>query len=157
MAEHKTRGSLPANAVARPAVGNSKTARVRASSFKYYIHDSCPELRLKLIGEMTQADIGELNGCWRTAKTTLAKRKLVLDLRSLKMIDEAARHWVAQMSEAGACCVPEDFLATCVPGQRAPDTEADMAGRKIGLFNRLAALFRGAAVSAAGSSTTQAQ
>lgn len=157
MAEQITQRSLRADPIAQTPINNPPTSRVRASSFKYYIHDSCAELRLKLIGEMTEADIAELKGCWRTAKTTLAKRKLVLDLRSLRMIDESARDWLAEMSRAGACCLPENFLATRVPGDRAPDLEAERAARKIGLFGRIAALFRGTAVSAAGSSTTQAQ
>jgi hypothetical protein len=155
MVEHTTQGSLRANPVAQPAIGNPSTARVRSSSFKYYIHDSCAELRLKLIGELTQADITELNGCWSTARTTLSNRKLILDLRSLKTVDEPARDWLAAMSEHGACYLPEDFLATCVPGHHALHAEPDSPPRKLGLFARLAALFRGTSVSA-GSSTTQA-
>jgi hypothetical protein len=156
MMEHPTSRSLRANSVAQTAIGNPSTARVRSSSFKYYIHDSCAELRLKLIGELTHADIAELNGCWSTARTTLANRKLVLDLRSLKTVDEPARDWLAAMSEQGACYLPKDFLATCVPGHHVPHAEPDSPPRKPGLFTRLAALFRGTSVSAE-SSTTQAQ
>lgn len=155
MLEHTNQRSLRATSVAQPAIGSSSTARVRSSSFKYYIHDSCGELRLKLIGELTQADIAELNGCWSTAKTTLANRKLVLDLRSVKTVDEPARGWLAAMSDEGACYLPEDFLATCVPGHHRPHADLDSLARKLGLFARLASLFRGAKV-AAESSTTQA-
>jgi hypothetical protein len=155
MLEHTNQRSLRATAVAQPALGNSSTARVRSSSFKYYIHDSCAALRLKLIGELTQGDIAELNGCWRTARTTLANRKLVLDLRSLKTVDATARDWLGAMAQEGACYLPEDFLATCVPGEYRPRAEADLQLRKPGLLSRLAALFRGASVPAE-SSTTQA-
>lgn len=155
MSEHTNQRALRATSVAQPATGNSLMARVRSSSFKYYIHDSCAELRIKLIGELTHADLAELNGCWRTAKTTLANRKLVLDLRSVKFIDAPAREWLAAMLDEGACYLPEDFLATCVPGHHRPHAEADSRSRKPGLFNRLAGLFRGTS-GPAESSTTQA-
>lgn len=157
MAEQTTPRPLRGNPVSQHAISKPGIGRVRASSFKYYIHDSCAEFRLKLTGEMAEPDIAELNGCWRTAKTTLSKRKLVLDLRSLKTIDEAARNWVAAMSDEGAHYVPEDFLKTCVPGQLLPGAEPDSPARKTGLFSRLTSLFAGASVSAADSSTTQAR
>lgn len=157
MAEHSTQRPLQTTLYQQPAIGNTPKARVRSSSFKYYIHDSCAELRLKLIGEMTESEVAELNGCWHTAKTTLGKRKLTLDLRSLKMVDEAARNWLAGFSDQGACYVPEDFLKTCVPGKRAPHAEQDARVRKSGLLAKVASLFRGANVPAAESSTTRAQ
>ena len=79
---------------------------VRSSRFKYYIHDGVEACRLQLIGELTSADLEELNGCWRTAKTTLGKRKLILDLRDLTVVDEPGKQWVSSMIEQGAACLP---------------------------------------------------
>ena len=104
------------NSKAQPASASSPAApvpaanRVRSSSFKYYIHDGVDALRLKLIGDVNAADLPELNGCWRTARTTLGDRKLMLDLGALRAADEAARQWIASMMEAGAGCVPEGYL-----------------------------------------------
>jgi hypothetical protein len=156
MVEHTNHSPLPATSAAQSALANLPTTRVRSSSFKYYIHDGNDALRLKLIGEMTQADVAELRGCWRTAKTTLKGRNLVLDLRLLKTVDELAKQWLTAMAEEGACYVPPDYLATCVPGQQSPHIEGTAAQRRPGLFSRLASLFRSARVSAE-SSTTQAQ
>jgi hypothetical protein len=155
--EQTTQNSLPAASPARPTLANLSTARVRSSSFKYYIHDGTDALRLKLIGEMTHADIAELRGCWRTAKTTLQGRKLVLDLRSLRTVDEPGKQWLAAMADEGACYVPQDYLATCVPGQASPHAEPASPLRKPSLFSRLASLFRGSRVSSGGPFTTQAQ
>jgi hypothetical protein len=154
MVEH-TGQSSPARTPAQPSAARS-TTRVRPSSFKYYIHDSIDVLRFKLIGELTQTDIQELNGSWRTAKTTLGKRKLVLDLQTLRTVDEAGKQWLASMSAEGACYVPENYLMTCIAGQHNSQAEAAVAGRKPGLLRRLAFFLRGERVSA-GRSPTQAQ
>jgi hypothetical protein len=147
MLEHPGQTSPAANAAAQSSAAPS-TSRVRPSSFKYYIHDSIGVLRLKLIGELRQADIAELNGCWRTAKTTLGKRKLVLDLESLRTVDEAGKQWLASMSAEGACYLPENYLMTCIAGQHAAEAEAAPVPAKHGLWKKLAGLLRGDARSA---------
>ncbi len=77
--------------------------RVLSSSrFKYYIHDGIEACRFQLIGELTESEVAELSGCWRTAKTMLGKRKLILDLRGLKTLDEAGSEWVTSMASEGA-------------------------------------------------------
>ena len=145
----------PANTAApAPAFSGAAKARVRSSSFKYYIHDSTDALRLKLIGEFTERDVTELNGCWRTARTTIGKRKLILDLRSLIVVDEAGKQWLASMSAEGACYLPEDYLLSCVAGQHAPVEELAMAKRP-GIFRRLAALFGGPKIASTQSTTPE--
>jgi hypothetical protein len=156
MVDHTSQRSLPAGLPAGPARANLSNARVRSSSFKYYIHDGSGALRLKLVGELTRTEIDELNGCWRTAKTTLAGRKLVLDLRSLQAVDECGKDWLEGMREQGASYVPEDYLATCVPGQHATRPDAEAASSKISLFSKLASFFRGARASASESWTKPA-
>jgi hypothetical protein len=155
MAEHTGQGPQPATTAAHPLPAHS-TTRVRSSSFKYYIHDSIAALRLKLIGELTRADLAELNGCWRTAKTTLGRRKLILDLESLRTVDEAGKQWLAGMSAEGAIYLPENYLVTCIAGQHAFAAEPEPAAAKIGFFKRLVSWFRSERVSAP-RSPTQAQ
>jgi hypothetical protein len=155
MAEQTGDRPQTATAVVPPSAAATKT-RVRASSFKYYIHDSIDVLRLKLIGELTQADIAELNGSWRTAKTTLGKRKLVLDLTTLRTVDEAGKQWLAGMSAEGACYVPEDYLVACIAGQHGSEPEPVPVAQKLGFFKRLMSLFRSERVPS-GRSSTQAQ
>jgi hypothetical protein len=155
MVEHTSQSAPPAKTPVQPSATRS-TTRVRPSSFKYYIHDSIDVLRFKLIGELTQADIQELNGSWRTAKTTLGKRKLVLDLQALRTVDEAGKQWLASMSAEGACYLPENYLVTCIAGQHRSESEAVSPLQKLGFFRRLAFLVRGERVPA-GRSPTQAQ
>ncbi len=105
---------------------------------------------MELVGELTQAEVNELNGCWSTAKTILGTRKLVLDLTRLKAVDEAGQEWLSRMTAAGALRIPD-----ASPGglshqlSKPPRSEA-------GLFSRLLSLFRGSRTAAAGS-TTQVQ
>ena len=82
----------------------------RSISFKYYIHDGVECLRLQLIGEFTESEVPNLNGCWNCVKTTLLKRKFVLDLEGLQGADDAAKQWIVRMTAEGATIQPENFL-----------------------------------------------
>jgi hypothetical protein len=120
-----------------------------ASQFRYYIHDAIAAYRLQLIGELTEAEIGDLNGCWRTAKTTLGARPLILDLHALKSVDEAGKQWLASMAQEGAICSPEGYLRDLVAGKHTAGTEAAAPAAKPGLFARILGLLRGVGVEAA--------
>lgn len=123
-------------------------------SFKYYIHDSTGEFRLELLGELTETDVPELSGCWHTAKSTVADRKLILDLRSLKAVDEAGRQWLASMSTEGACYVPQSFFETCLAGHN-QSSEDGRPGRNAGFLRKLVSLFRGLRVTPESSTPAQ--
>jgi hypothetical protein len=84
---------------------DTERERRRASLLKFYIHDSASYFRLELIGELTENDIAELAGCWRTAKSSIAGRKLALDVRQLKAVDQAGRQWLSSMVREGACYI----------------------------------------------------
>ena len=131
--------------VAQPSVSAVRSSPViRPSSLKYYIHDGIDACRFQLLGEVTASDVPELRGCWRTAKTTLAKRKLILDLRALKRMDEAGSAWVTSMVAEGAECIRSKSGAAQGGSRVRP--------RK---FARLLAIFRSFRLSS--DSSTQAQ
>ncbi|HLH05261.1 MAG TPA: hypothetical protein VKX25_21000 [Bryobacteraceae bacterium] len=133
-----------------PAEPSKRPGRpLRSSSFKYYIHDGVANCRLQLIGELSEADLGELNGCWRTAKTTLGKRPLILDLRALESVDEAGKQWLAGMAQEGASCLPENYLRDLVAGKHIAGAALPQAAPKPGLIGRIVGLFRGGDVAAA--------
>ena len=92
--------------------------------FKFYIHDSVEACRLQLIGPFTLNEVKELEGCWNTARTTLAKRKLIVDLSALSSIDHEGRKWIAVMIEEGAILI-----------EQPPDTKP--RSPKTGLLKRL--------------------
>lgn len=115
---------------------------VRGILFKYYIHDAVESCRFQLLGNFTQTQVGELSGCWRTARTTLGDRKLVLDLRGITSVDESAKQWIAVMTQEGAICWPDDFLRTWLGS---PDTAAP---QKVSVWTRLFAFLRGMRVPA---------
>lgn len=116
---------------------------VRSSSFKYYIHDSSDACRFELQGEFTEAEVTELNGCWSTARTTLGKRRLLLDLRKLRIVDDAGKRWLAEMAQEGAVYLPESFLRDALA-----DHSPEPSAPKQGLWARLLAAFRGARIPA---------
>ncbi|MFL6351256.1 MAG: hypothetical protein ACJ74Z_05330 [Bryobacteraceae bacterium] len=115
---------------------------LRSSAFKYYIHDGIDVCRFQLIGELTEADLLELHGCWRTAKTTLTGRKLILDLRALNSIDEAGKNWLAGMAAEGA-----EYLRGTAPAENTAKPRR---------FRKLAGILRALGVPSVKSST-QAQ
>ena len=120
-----------------------RPAKVRSAAFKYYIHDGSDSCRLQLIGEFTESEVAELNGCWRTARTTLGKRKLVLDLRGLKAVDDAAKRWIASMAQEGATYIPESFLRDSLA-----DHSSDEEVPKPTLWSKFIAILRGTRVPA---------
>ena len=77
----------------------------RTSLLKFYIHDSADYFRIELIGELAEMDIAELAGCWCTARSSISRRKLALDVRGLKAIDEAGRQWLSSMVREGAAYI----------------------------------------------------
>lgn len=78
------------------------------SALKYYLHDGSTSFRIQLIGNLTEADLPELSGCWRTARSSVVGRRLVIDSTKLERLDEAGRNWLAEMIAEGA--VIEDRL-----------------------------------------------
>jgi hypothetical protein len=132
-----------------PATAQRVGSFVGASHFRYYIHDAIAACRLQLIGELTEAEIGDLNGCWRTAKTTLGTRPLILDLHALKSVDETGKQWLASIAQEGAVCSPEGYLRDLVAGKHTAGTEAAVPAAKPGFFARILGLLRGVGVEAA--------
>lgn len=121
---------------------------VRAGHFRYYIHDGIAACRLQLLGELTEMDIADLNGCWRTAKTTLGSRRLALDLHALRSVDEAGKQWLASMAQEGATCSPDNYLRDLVAGKHAAGAEAAAPAPKLGLIGRILGFLRDAGVEA---------
>jgi hypothetical protein len=141
----KPRNAIPGT----PSTAAARSGRTaRASSFKYYIHDGTGAYRLQLVGEFTEREVAELDGCWRTMKTTLGKRTLMLDLRAVTGVDEAGKRWLASMASEGAHHVPEFFLQKCISGMPTAGHEPTAAA-KVGILGRLLASVRGARVDAA--------
>ncbi len=130
-------------------IGRRTGSLARSSYFRYYIHDGISSCRLQLLGELTEADIPDLNGCWRTAKTTLGSRQLILDLHALKSVDEAGKQWLAGMAQENATCSPEGYLRDIVAGKHTAGIDTAAPAAKPGIFGRILNLFRGVGVEAA--------
>jgi hypothetical protein len=120
---------------ARPSNGGFS----RSSSFKYYIHDSVSSCRLQLLGELGKADLAELDGCWRTIRTTLGARRLVLDLRRLKSADAASTRWLRDMEQERATYLPASYFDGALEPPPAGGEKP-----KLSPFARVLGLLRGA-------------
>ena len=156
MAEAQSDKSMKNRAAALPS--ETQNSLVRPSRFKYYIHDGIDACRLQLIGALTAADLPELEGCWRTVKTTLGKRRLILDLRELITIDEAANEWVSEMVTQGASSLPSSYSQMPVASKTL--IEADTIDRALqnntrtpGRLRKLLAILRTLRLSSPESST----
>ncbi|MBV8550207.1 MAG: hypothetical protein JOY54_02825 [Acidobacteriaceae bacterium] len=117
----------------------------RSSSFKYYIHDGTDACRLQLIGELTETEVTDLDGCWRTARTTLGSRKLVLDVHALARVDEAAKQWLAAMAVEGAHFFPDSYLRGAIASDT-PLAKPAAAPEKLSFWGRILGWLRGSPV-----------
>jgi len=144
--ESKDLGSLPDPMSEKTETPSLTKGRARPSQLKYYIHDNADAFRFQLTGELTELDLPELNGCWRTAKTILGNRRLILDVSGLTAVDEMGNGWLALMVAGGAVCVPEAFGAR----KASPVEQRKSRGN---VFTRLFSGFRSSRVVPAGSST----
>jgi hypothetical protein len=120
---------------------------VLSGNFKYYIHDSITELRFQILGEIGETEIRELNGCWQTAKGTLGLRRLLLDLRGVRSVDETAKQWLAAMAQERACYLPEAFLRDALANK--PNKHDEQAAVRLSLLGRVLGLLRGVRVAPA--------
>jgi hypothetical protein len=118
-----------------------------SSKFKYYIHDSITELRFQILGEVGEIEIRELNGCWQTAKGTLGPRRLLLDLRGVRSVDDTAKQWLAAMAQERACYLPEAFLRDALANK--PNNQDEPAPVRLSLLGRILGLLRGVRVAPA--------
>jgi hypothetical protein len=73
-----------------------------ASTLKIYLHDGTRSFRIQLVGDLKVSDLNELNGCWRTARSSVLGRPLVLDVTKLKSTDEAGTEWIGAMLSENA-------------------------------------------------------
>jgi hypothetical protein len=80
------------------------------SALKYYLHDGARSFRIQLLGSLSEANVPELAGCWRTARSSVEGRRLIIDLRKLEGLDEAGRNWLQEMIDEGA--IVEDRLGS---------------------------------------------
>lgn len=125
---------------ANRASDSSQVSRATVSALKYYIHDSTEAFRFQLIGDLREADIKELSGCWETAKSTFGNRKLVLDLRALRTTDENGKQWLLAMVREGAVCLPESYFRANLTDQASSGGAA--SPKRSGLLSKLASGLR---------------
>lgn len=83
---------------------------------RYYMHDHSHAFRLQLVGNFSEIDVSELDGCWTTACRSVAERKVCIDLRRVTGMDAAARTWLSEMSRnAGVEFIAPPSLAFELP------------------------------------------
>lgn len=142
MAENPISGTVPAltGPKSRPA---GSAILVRSSSFKYYIHDGIECCRLQLIGDLSDLDVADLTGCWNTARTTLGRRKLILDLTALTKTDESGHEWLLSMVREGATSLPESYFRDHLAGRDQHIAAAEGSSASLSKLMRLVNLLRG--------------
>jgi hypothetical protein len=70
----------------------------------------------------------------------LRDRKLILDLRGVKHVDERGKQWLAGMGLEGASYIPESFLRDAMAGDA--DTRARKNTTRYNVFDRLLSALR---------------
>jgi ABC-type transporter Mla MlaB component len=85
------------------------------SALKYYLHDGAKSFRIQLLGTLSQSDLRDLSGCWRTARSSVARRAIVVDAVGLKSVDSAGRSWLEEMIAEGAIIEDQNGEYSTVP------------------------------------------
>src|SRR5271165_6886475 len=107
------------------------------SALKYYLHDGATCFRIQLLGTLSEADLPELSGCWRTARSSVAGRRLVIDSKKLERLDGAGRLWLDEMIAEGATIEDRSGESAAVPARFDPQkaglkTEPKSSRRRLG-------------------------
>ena len=93
------------------------------------IHDSANELRLHLEGRLAGPWVREAFLCWDTAQSTVAGRRVVVDLRDVVFVDPAGEQLLAAMHRQGvilrADCPMLTHLIDEIASAAHPDTSND--------------------------------
>jgi hypothetical protein len=69
---------------------------------RYYIHDGPAAFRLELSGNLLKHCVAELEQAWSTASSAIGERAFLVDVTSLKSLDDAARELLRRWHAAGA-------------------------------------------------------
>lgn len=117
---------------------------VKANTLRYYIHDSTSEFRFQLIGQLNEPHVRELNCCWTTAKSSVAAKSLIFDLRELSALDDAGRQWLLLMAGDGARFTMGGEASSRLPATLNADGEGKSPERNSCRIRRaINAVFRG--------------
>ncbi len=102
-----------------------------ASTLKIYLHDGTRSFRIQLVGDLKVSDLSELDGCWRTAKSSVLGRPLVLDVTKLKSTDEAGTQWIRAMLRENAQILDGREVTTETPSRLRdrPDGPVNSSGK----------------------------
>jgi hypothetical protein len=68
----------------------------------FFIHDGSDALRLKVLGDLCGPGVASLDQAWRTARSTLRGRLLIIDLVSVSDADEYGRDLLLCWHRIGA-------------------------------------------------------
>jgi len=102
------------------------------AALKYYLHDGAICFRIQLLGTLSEADLPELSGCWRTARSSVVGRRLVIDSIKLEGLDEAGRTWLEEMISEGAAIEDRSGVSKAIPARFDPQkaSKADAKATK---------------------------
>jgi hypothetical protein len=114
-------------------MASATKAATSVAALKYYLHDGATCFRIQLLGNLSGSHLLELSGCWRTARSSVVGRKLVIDLVRLQNMDDAGRVWLEEMIAEGATIEDKVGPGTTIPArfkaqELQPTAEAGPAG-----------------------------
>jgi hypothetical protein len=82
------------------------------SMMDYYQHDFGTTFRFQLAGELTGADVMELEHAWHTATSIMRDKQLILDVSGLTGVDEPGVQLIQRMFGSGALVVSSEQPAS---------------------------------------------
>ena len=94
--------------------GFSQEGRTPAphSMMDYYQHDFGTTFRFQLAGELTGADVMDLEHAWQTATSIMRDKQLILDVSGLTGADEPGVQLIQRMFGSGALVISSEQPAS---------------------------------------------
>ena len=108
----------------------------------FYIHDGTQALTLQVIGELSGGEAKELEQTWLTARSTLAGRKLFVDLSGVTDVDGDGQAVLGRLAGQGAMFISASAWTDSLAEQVSQRTPELLPAPRLSLWSRLICCWR---------------
>jgi hypothetical protein len=102
-----------------------------AQRLRYYLHDDPDAFRMELAGSLTQPDAQSAYHAWRTARSVLGGRPVIVDISFVSEADEVGRNVLRRYHERGARIIARSPESRALADGIMPESAALIAPKLI--------------------------
>lgn len=102
----------------------------------FYIHDGAQALTLRIVGPLTKGEASELEQAWLTARSTLAGRKLMVELGDAVSVDADGQTLLRLLAGQGARFITASLLTDALAQEVSHRTPELLPNPRRTMWNR---------------------